>query len=78
MPKIQVGASDGHKVDGKNQQEVIHWHNRYIFDWAQVIFYFGECFGFSYIITLTGLLLISLLISFSSDLFHRFIFFVSY
>ncbi|XP_044487011.1 lon protease homolog 2, peroxisomal [Mangifera indica] len=28
VPKIQVGASDGHKVDGKNQQEVIHWHNR--------------------------------------------------
>ncbi|KAJ0105818.1 hypothetical protein Patl1_18317 [Pistacia atlantica] len=28
VPKIQVGASDGHKVDGKNQHEVIHWHNR--------------------------------------------------
>ncbi|KAH7549719.1 hypothetical protein JRO89_XS13G0072400 [Xanthoceras sorbifolium] len=26
--KIQVGASDGHKVDGKGQQEVIHWHTR--------------------------------------------------
>ncbi|KAA8525946.1 hypothetical protein F0562_007954 [Nyssa sinensis] len=26
--KIQVGVSDSHKVDGKNQQEVIHWHTR--------------------------------------------------
>uniref|UniRef100_A0A5B7ACM6 Lon protease homolog 2, peroxisomal n=1 Tax=Davidia involucrata TaxID=16924 RepID=A0A5B7ACM6_DAVIN len=26
--KIQVGISDSHKVDGKNQQEVIHWHTR--------------------------------------------------
>ncbi|KAL7164948.1 hypothetical protein ACSBR2_040777 [Camellia fascicularis] len=26
--KIQVGTSDPHKLDGKNQQEIIHWHNR--------------------------------------------------
>ncbi|GAV87170.1 AAA domain-containing protein/LON domain-containing protein/Lon_C domain-containing protein [Cephalotus follicularis] len=26
--KIQVGTSDAHKFDGKNQQEVVHWHNR--------------------------------------------------
>ncbi|XP_021895104.1 lon protease homolog 2, peroxisomal [Carica papaya] len=26
--KIQVGISDSNKADGKNQQEVIHWHNR--------------------------------------------------
>ncbi|KAK0587198.1 hypothetical protein LWI29_018953 [Acer saccharum] len=28
VSKIQVGASDGHKADGKGQQEVIHWHTR--------------------------------------------------
>lgn len=28
--KVQVGASDGHKVDGKGHQEVIHWHHRYV------------------------------------------------
>lgn len=27
-PKNQAGTSDSHKHDGKNQQEVIHWHNR--------------------------------------------------
>ncbi|XVF13521.1 hypothetical protein REPUB_Repub08aG0214900 [Reevesia pubescens] len=26
--KVQVSTSDAHKVDGKNHQEVIHWHNR--------------------------------------------------
>ncbi|KAK2998206.1 hypothetical protein RJ639_023390 [Escallonia herrerae] len=26
--KHQVGTSDTHKFDGKNQQEVIHWHTR--------------------------------------------------
>ncbi|XVF51891.1 hypothetical protein PTKIN_Ptkin04bG0220800 [Pterospermum kingtungense] len=26
--KVQVSTSDTHKVDGKNQSEVIHWHNR--------------------------------------------------
>ncbi|XP_052170360.1 lon protease homolog 2, peroxisomal isoform X1 [Diospyros lotus] len=26
--KLQVGPSDIHKPDGKNQQEVIHWHTR--------------------------------------------------
>ncbi|PSS09668.1 Lon protease 2, peroxisomal like [Actinidia chinensis var. chinensis] len=26
--KVQVGTSDTHKLDGKNQQEVIHWHTR--------------------------------------------------
>ncbi|CAL5441607.1 unnamed protein product [Camellia sinensis] len=26
--KIQVGTSDPHKLDGKNQQEIIHWHTR--------------------------------------------------
>ncbi|XP_062073790.1 lon protease homolog 2, peroxisomal isoform X2 [Humulus lupulus] len=26
--RIQVGASEPHKLDGKNQQEVIHWHTR--------------------------------------------------
>ncbi|KAK2988088.1 hypothetical protein RJ640_023837 [Escallonia rubra] len=26
--KHQVGTSDTHKLDGKNQQEVIHWHTR--------------------------------------------------
>ncbi|KAK3008796.1 hypothetical protein RJ639_013894 [Escallonia herrerae] len=26
--KHQVGTSDSHKLDGKNQQEVIHWHTR--------------------------------------------------
>ncbi|KAK2648205.1 hypothetical protein Ddye_015694 [Dipteronia dyeriana] len=28
VSKIQVGASDGHKADGKGQQEVVHWHTR--------------------------------------------------
>ncbi|KAK3225062.1 hypothetical protein Dsin_004924 [Dipteronia sinensis] len=28
VSKIQVGASDGHKADGKGQQEDIHWHTR--------------------------------------------------
>ncbi|KAK1565165.1 hypothetical protein Q3G72_020231 [Acer saccharum] len=28
VSKIQVGASDSHKADGKGQQEVIHWHTR--------------------------------------------------
>lgn len=27
--RIQVGNSDPQKADGKNQQEVIHWHTRY-------------------------------------------------
>nr|GLL48652.1 ATP-dependent Lon protease [Ipomoea trifida] len=27
-PKNQAGTSESHKHDGKNQQEVIHWHNR--------------------------------------------------
>ncbi|OWM88311.1 hypothetical protein CDL15_Pgr003723 [Punica granatum] len=27
-PKVHVGSSDSHKLDGKNQQEVIHWHAR--------------------------------------------------
>ena len=27
--KVQVGISDTHKLDGKNQQEVIHGHTRY-------------------------------------------------
>ncbi|KAM7530927.1 hypothetical protein LguiB_034337 [Lonicera macranthoides] len=26
--KSQTGISDHHKIDGKNQQEVIHWHTR--------------------------------------------------
>lgn len=26
--RVQVGSSDSHKLDGKNQQEVIHWHTR--------------------------------------------------
>ncbi|XVE57520.1 hypothetical protein DITRI_Ditri04bG0097200 [Diplodiscus trichospermus] len=26
--KVQVSTPDSHKVDGKNHQEVIHWHNR--------------------------------------------------
>ncbi|KAF4362575.1 hypothetical protein F8388_011402 [Cannabis sativa] len=26
--RIQVGASEPHKLDGKNHQEVIHWHTR--------------------------------------------------
>ncbi|KAL7166947.1 hypothetical protein ACSBR2_037581 [Camellia fascicularis] len=26
--KIQVGTSDPHKLDGKSQQEIIHWHTR--------------------------------------------------
>ncbi|PON48408.1 Lon protease, bacterial/eukaryotic-type [Trema orientale] len=26
--RIQVGASESQKLDGKNQQEVIHWHTR--------------------------------------------------
>ncbi|KAL5551249.1 hypothetical protein UlMin_001425 [Ulmus minor] len=26
--RVQVGASDSQKLDGKNQQEVIHWHTR--------------------------------------------------
>lgn len=29
-PKLHAGSSDSHKLDGKNQQEVIHWHARYI------------------------------------------------
>lgn len=28
--KTQEETSDSHKHGGKNQQEVIHWHNRYI------------------------------------------------
>lgn len=28
-PKLHVGSSESHKIDGKNQQEVIHWHARY-------------------------------------------------
>ncbi|XP_047325236.1 lon protease homolog 2, peroxisomal-like isoform X2 [Impatiens glandulifera] len=28
ISKPQVGASDPHKLDGKKQQEVIHWHTR--------------------------------------------------
>lgn len=28
--KVPVGTSDGHKVDGKGHQEVIHWHTRYV------------------------------------------------
>ncbi|XP_047325247.1 lon protease homolog 2, peroxisomal-like isoform X2 [Impatiens glandulifera] len=28
ISKPQAGASDPHKLDGKNQQEVIHWHTR--------------------------------------------------
>lgn len=28
-PKNQVGVSDAHKIDGKNQQEVIQWHTRF-------------------------------------------------
>ena len=27
--KIQVATSESNKPDGKNQQEVIHWHTRY-------------------------------------------------
>lgn len=27
--RIQVGTTDPQKLDGKNQQEVIHWHTRY-------------------------------------------------
>ncbi|RXH97116.1 hypothetical protein DVH24_035784 [Malus domestica] len=26
--RVQVGTSDSHRPDGKNQQEVIHWHTR--------------------------------------------------
>ncbi|XP_057977792.1 lon protease homolog 2, peroxisomal isoform X2 [Malania oleifera] len=26
--KIQLGSSDSHKLDGKNQQDIIHWHSR--------------------------------------------------
>ncbi|EXC26738.1 Lon protease-2-like protein [Morus notabilis] len=26
--RVQVGTSDSHKLDGKNQQEAIHWHTR--------------------------------------------------
>lgn len=28
--KSQDETSDSHKLGGKNQQEVIHWHNRYV------------------------------------------------
>ncbi|KAL8157420.1 hypothetical protein AgCh_002205 [Apium graveolens] len=27
-PKSQIGVSDAHKIDGKNQQDVIQWHTR--------------------------------------------------
>lgn len=28
--RIQVGTSDSQRLDAKNQQEIIHWHTRYV------------------------------------------------
>jgi hypothetical protein len=28
--RIQVGTSDSQRLDVKNQQEIIHWHTRYV------------------------------------------------
>lgn len=28
--RIQVGTSDSQRLDAKNQQEIIHWHARYV------------------------------------------------
>lgn len=31
--RVQVGASGSHRLDAKNQQENIHWHNRFVLPW---------------------------------------------
>lgn len=28
--RVQVGTSDSQRLDVKNQQEIIHWHTRYV------------------------------------------------
>lgn len=40
--KIQDEISESHKHGAKNQQEVIHWHNRYIDIAEPEVFYLSK------------------------------------
>lgn len=43
--RVQVGTSDSHRPDGKNQQEVIHWHTRYM-NQNCILLRSGKCLAF--------------------------------